>query len=95
MREAWTTGPWDGHKAFTVKGICVIRPPLLMACSIITHSLSRLSTAAKKQGMQPYTCLQQCLAHPCQQIAATCRAGKTNSDQACKQGNYASSQLKH
>ena len=31
--EAWTIGPWVGHMAFTVKGMAVMRPPLLMACS--------------------------------------------------------------
>lgn len=95
MREAWTTGPWDGHKAFTVKGICVIRPPLLMACDN-HHTRITLAVYSSKEASHIHVG-NYTLHNPCKQIAATCRVGKTNSPetQSCEQGNYASSQLKY
>ena len=48
--EAWTTGPWVGHKAFTVKGMAVMRPPLLIACTHaqpVTNQLLQLKGLAQ------------------------------------------------
>lgn len=89
MREACTTGPCEGHMAFTVKGICVMRPPLLIACRIITH---------KSALLQDSKCVFS-HNHDCNKIAATRRAHNSRTDklelQRCKLVVHSCSQLVH